>query len=805
MKTFFLHLTFFLSIYIPCSQAQSSADFNALNGNVIDDTGQAVEFASLVLLAADSTFIVGTSTDAAGQFRFNAIDPSAQMLMVSSLEYADTSIHFSEIANQEITIRLQKANYTLSEISVIGKKPLLEQKEDRLIINMSAMHSAKSTSALQLLSRIPGVVVDEQRGSVSLTGKEGVLVMINERLTRVPLNILLEQLRGMQAENIDRIEVIHQPPARYNAEGTGGIINLVMKKDESEGINGKISMMVGYGQREKYGAPMNFNYRSGNISIYGDANFIRSISDKKSVNTFRRFKSGGDVYQHNIDNFFRRQESKTLGGRLGLDYDVTDNTTLGFLFGAGDNAFRVNSDAYSEGKKNEQVTNEFIYNVNTNILNRYYYSNVNLYHKFGENSINVDADYAQYNLSSPGVFSHIGGDASEFPSKFDVDRKNPLRLYTFKADYTRSFSGGHRLELGSKVSMGSIGNDADISSFHDGVWSANDEFSVLEQIHENIYAGYASFVPKISDKISLETGLRYENFNYWVESPSEEIKFRTRNESLFPVLRFNYKLDSINSFQIAFNRRVQRPAFNQLGAQFVFIDPTAVTSGNPRLRPAFTSTLRAAWTHRSVLLSLEATRTKNFISYRQIVNKENNTMRDAPHNFDRFDMASFTLSFPVHLSNWSDINLTAIAQYRKVKDEAEGQLLFSKDKANLIWQYSQSIRFTKTFSADINANRIANALSGNQVRLDIINVNVGFNKRFPDGSSLNLAFMDLLNQRVKITMVYDDPALDIYTSGLLDWSERQVRLTYSVPFGNQKVKKFRQRRTASDEERRRVG
>ena len=790
-----------MSNYIAYTQITNKS----LYGAIVDNLKQPIEFVPILLLKADSSFLTGSTTDEKGQFSFGEVPEEAAILRISSLEYGDTAIALKEINQLPLIIQMDKKSHVLAEVAVTGKKPLLEQKEDRLIMNMSASHSTAGSSALQLLSRVPGVVVDQQGGSLSLTGKQGVLVMINNRLTRAPINILMSQLEGMQADHVDRIEVIHQPPAKYNAGGTGGIIHLVLKKDETQGINGNFGLMAGYGQREKYGADGRFNLRKKNLNIYGDANYTRRISDEKTVNNYRRFEYSGSLFEHNIDNFFNRQENSTLGGRLGLDYNLSERTTLGILVGGGDNAFRVISDAHTTSKINQLVTDEFIYNINTNILNAYFYGNINLFHQFEKNSLNIDADYAQYNLSSPGRFSHLDGEAGAFPTQFRVDRRNPLRLYTYKVDYTKNFGKGHRLEVGSKVSLGTIGNDADIQNFQNGGWQQNETFSVVEDIHENLYAGYLSFVPKLSEKISVETGLRYEFFDYWVENQSSEIDFSQSRGSLFPVLRFNYKIDSINTIQIGYNRRVNRPAYNQLGAQFVFIDPTSVTSGNPRLRPAFASAVRAAWTHKSIFTSLEFTRTQQFIGYHNKINKEENTLLDGPHNFDQFDLASLTVSLPIHLGNWSDIHLTAIGQLRHVKDEMGREARFERRKTNIIWQYNQSIRSSKTFSADINGNRIADVLVGDQIRLDIFNVNVGFNKKFNDGSTLNLAFMDLLNQSVKISGLYEDPSLDVHSAFLLQWSERQVRLKFSMPFGSQKIKKHRNRKTANEEERRRVG
>lgn len=790
-------------LLIPDIYSQDKVPSINLSGRCLAVSDDPILLATVVLLDVDTNYISGTNTDNGGQFELN-ISEEVTFLQVSSLEYKDTLMLLDKELSVPLEIVLEVDNHVLSQVEVTGKKPFLEQKEDRLIMNMSGAHSTGGSSALDLLSRVPGVVVNSQQGTVSLSGKDGVLIMINDRLTRVPLNVLLRQLEGMQADNVERIEIIHQPPAKYNAGGAGGILHLVFKKDETEGLNGNIGGMLGYGQREKYGANGDFNYHSGGVNLYGNVDYLYSLSDDKEVLTHREYRYQNRNYQHTIENFFSTQISRGLSGRAGLDYKAGEKSTFGFLAGFGDNLFYVDSDAYSKTMIDNQKTGDYVYDLKTTIANKYFYGNANFFHRFEKSNLNLDFDYAHYGLSSPGDFEFLMGEASAFASQFKVDRKNPIDIYTLKADYIYHFAKGSRLELGSKLSLSSIGNDADVQQFKNGEWLAHDEFSARDDIDENVYAAYFSSSTKISDKVSLEAGLRYEYFDFVVENSEQIVTFDQKYGSLFPVLRFNIKVDSVNNLQIGYNRRVNRPRYNQLGAQFVFIDPTSVTSGNPFLRPAFASAIRAAWTRKAVMLSLEATRTINHIAYRSRVIKEQNLFRDSPHNFDQFDIVGLTFSFPIHLASWSDIRLTTIGQYRRTIDIEGREAPIEKSKANFIWQYNQTFKLSKTLSGDLNVNRIANALDGDQVRFNIFNVSLGINKKFENGSSLNVSFMDIFNQAVEISMMFEQPALDLTTGGELRWSERQVRLSYKMPFGSNKVQKYRQRKTASEEERARA-
>ncbi len=774
-----------------------------IGGLVQTDDHQPLFGATVAQLGTDSTLLGGTITDIKGHFKM-VKEEGSKMLMISSLGYQDSILNLGGQPHAELVITLKNEAMMLDEISVVGKKPLLEQRPDRLVMNLSASPSTAGTSALQVLSRLPGVFVDQQNGQISITGKDGVLIMINDRISRAPVQMLLNQLEAMKADQLEKIELIHQPPAKYDASGSGGIIHLVLKDDNRFGFNGSASLSAGYGQLGKLGASVLTNFRADQINAYGEYDFTFDENHNLDITHQRAYEYQGDHYDYY--NLFTSQyhQKKLHNGRLGLDYQINDQLTFGLLAGLGDYSQSVNGSSRSTHWINNHMTNELRFSLRPQIFNRYHFVNANLLSSSGSRTINLDVDYAKYELSSPGDFHLISSNVQNVPTDFRVTRNTPLELWTVKGDLTQKTEGGHRWEFGGKVSLSTLDNRALIEQKEMGIWTTNDFFSSEEYIDENIYAGYISFVPKLGTRTSLETGLRYEYYDYHVNTENNTYDFRQTRSSLFPVLRFNYKMDSLNSLQIAYNRRVQRPAYNQLASYFVFVDPSLVGNGNPLLRPSFIHSVKLAYMHRSMYFALEGTRSNNFITYRNTVDKPRHLQTSTQHNFNRFDIASLTISIPIHLASWWDFHLTAVGQYRETYDDNLRDIPFTHHKTNLILQSSQAIRFTKSYSMDIQLNSYRDALDGDQVKFDILNLSIGLQKKFKSGSTLSLALNDLLNSAARIPWEYHQPEIAIRTFGLTQVSERRFMLTYGFSFGNKEVEKHRERRTASEEERQRV-
>ncbi|MDQ3536117.1 MAG: TonB-dependent receptor, partial [Bacteroidota bacterium] len=245
-----------------------------------------IPYANVLLLnSLDSTLVKGEITNRSGNFSLATDKGGKYLVAIKFIGYQDYySKAFSlDAANPTIelgSIRAVENARELNAVLIEAVKPLFEQKIDRTVINVESSIAASGGSVLDILARSPGVTVDRMNKSVAMAGKQGVRIMINGKISQIPLEATIQMLEGMNADNIEKIELITTPPAKYEAEGDAGLINIVVKQQTDAGPNGNLSLFTGYGRKEKYGGNINFNSRSKKVNLYGDYSFNNDVTEQ---------------------------------------------------------------------------------------------------------------------------------------------------------------------------------------------------------------------------------------------------------------------------------------------------------------------------------------------------------------------------------------------------------------------------------------------------------------------------------------------------------------------------------------------
>jgi hypothetical protein len=273
-----------------------------ISGIVLNKENQPLGDASVLLLnAKDSSLVKGTISSKKGEYTFFKISRGTYFIASSFVNYKQgysDSILISS-ATQDINqppLHLSENENTLEKVTVEKKKPLVEALIDRLVVNVAGSITAAGSTALQILERSPGVVVDRQNNTIAMMGKEGVRVMINGKLNYMPISAVLELLDAMSAGNIDRIELITTPPANFDAEGNAGYINIVLKQNDNLGTNGSFSATQGYGKGWVTQASLNFNHRTAKLNIYGDFSYSR-VKGIFAGTSYNRISNNGSIYE----------------------------------------------------------------------------------------------------------------------------------------------------------------------------------------------------------------------------------------------------------------------------------------------------------------------------------------------------------------------------------------------------------------------------------------------------------------------------------------------------------------------------
>ncbi|HTE33332.1 MAG TPA: TonB-dependent receptor [Chryseolinea sp.] len=309
-------------------QAQST-----MKGTVVNSGGQALSNVSVLLLhSKDSALVKGMVSDRAGAYLFSNVAGGKYLLSFSFTGYKQvySSPYFITGSQDNILTgetQLIKEDLELNKVTVTGKKPLFEQKIDRLVINVRNSITAVGATALDVLERSPGVIVDRQNNALSMGGKEGVLVMINGKESHLPVSAIVQMLAGMNSATIEKIELITTPPSNFSAEGNAGIINIVLVDNNGLGTNGSFAITGGIGKSRVSAASFNFNHRKGRLNLFGDYSF-RIDRQEQAVSTYRKIDFGGKITETSTTND-RDARIRNFTGRMGMDLQVTKRTSIG--------------------------------------------------------------------------------------------------------------------------------------------------------------------------------------------------------------------------------------------------------------------------------------------------------------------------------------------------------------------------------------------------------------------------------------------------------------------------------------------
>ncbi|MGY0035607.1 carboxypeptidase regulatory-like domain-containing protein [Pedobacter sp. NJ-S-72] len=400
MKLFLPVIFFFLLYLFPISSnAQQSVK---INGTIIQDNKQTLPAATVLLYTASDSALVSTAmTDQDGKFSFTAA-PNKYYIVSSSMGYNKAkTAHFQLNANADFqapAIILKENSKNLNEISIRASKPLLERKADKLIFNVDAAPSAAGLTALELLTKAPGVTIDHNE-TISLAGKSNVLVTIDGKQTYLSSQELIGLLKSMQSNEIESLEIINNPGSKYDANSAGGIINIKTKKGLDEGFNGNLALGAGFNKYLMTNNVINLNYRKKVFNVFGSYGYNRLQPDK-TLQINRISPGTNPLYfsQHNED----KPVANAHNFKLGTDFFLSKNHTLGFLVKG--NISKVNQKSFSSVNigKSFEVTDSILVTPNTAVNKRENFSyNINykgVLDTAGQ-EISMDADYSTFDGS----------------------------------------------------------------------------------------------------------------------------------------------------------------------------------------------------------------------------------------------------------------------------------------------------------------------------------------------------------------------------------------------------------------------
>ncbi|MES2847666.1 MAG: outer membrane beta-barrel protein [Bacteroidota bacterium] len=804
-------------IAISITAAAQQTNSGQITTSIVTDKQLAAENATVELLKAkDSSLVKAAITGKDGKATFEHIAFGEYIIKATLVNFAPkySSVFNLQSATMETpSLILQAVSKELANVTVVSRKPFIQKLSDRIVVNVDNSIISAGSSAMDVLERSPGVIID-QNDAISLRGKAGVIIMIDGKPTPMTGSDLANYLKGLPSSAIERIDIITNPSAKYDAAGNAGIIDIRMKKDQRFGVNGTATAGYGQGVYSKANAGTTVNYRNQKLNLFGNYNYAYRIGLNHLL-LDRNFYENGVYNGGDLKDNYSKSPSHTHTTRFGIDFFPSKKTIVGFVVNGNFNHYtRYNDNSSIIINPQKQAVSTFNSYASNNDHANNYVANINFKHTFDSTGkeLTADADYGEYRSTSltrnSTAYYKLDGSSLQPSYTLDGDQKGKLTLTTAKADYVNPLGKTAKWETGFKTSYVTADNNAQFFDVSDGTPEndVNKTNHFLYKEYNN--AGYINFSKEFK-KFDIQFGLRGEHtkVNTWQEMGN--ITFDSSYFQLFPSAFFNYKIKEEKTIGLSVSRRIDRPGYSQLNPFLFLIDVTTYATGRPGLLPQITWAYELSYTVKSLSFSFNYSHTTNnqnitLARFKEVfpnVPSPENVTVQIPINLSSSDYYGVSVSAPVMINKWWNMVNNANLYYEKFNGRFSSTVLNNGKPAADI-RTNNTFTFKKGWTAELNAS----LNTGGQYGFMVLN---------PQWALSTGVQKTILNKKGTIRFNITDifwtnlpRAVVTFNNYIEKWhayrETRVANISFTYRFGSNKIQGARRRTTASEEERQRA-
>ncbi|WP_114752479.1 outer membrane beta-barrel protein [Pleomorphovibrio marinus] len=779
-----------------------------LTGKLLNEDKQPVPFANAQLLTVeDSVFAEGAISNENGVFGMTNISQGKYLLLCHTMGYQAKYLELEINGETHLgEVLLEEATSELDEVVVEASRPAFEMDGAALVVNVSSSPVLQNGNLLQMMSRLPGITFG-QENNIQYKGSGNVLVVINGKQTFLSQQQLAELLENTPAEQVEKVELMDNPPARYDAAGTAGMINIVLKKPEGLGTNGTVSLIGGNGRFEKINPSFTVNHRAEKFNLFGGY----------SYNYNKRFREL-EIYRE-LDNL-DLETGEPLPGttiidqalysiypqsshnfNVGTDWYVSENTTIGILakstlFGYRFGRDHVISGLFGEFQNPYQGTETFTRKQrNNNNLN----FNVNLTHEFGKGGkLNADLDWGGWRTSAYRDLNteYVNNEnLAVGNSEVEIEANSDLSIMAYQLDYTKNLKGW-QMETGIKGSKVYSENLFDFRIREGEEWLVEEDVSDHFIYDENINAAYLSFKRKWANTWQLETGLRAEHTRAIANSVAMDSIVDRDYLNLFPNITLAREVGSGKNLSLSYSRRINRPNYQDLNPFESISDPFTFYRGNPFLQPEIAQILNMNYSIKGRFFWISNYQvTRDAIQFVMEKDPGRQPFFLTRRNFNTIRNLNTTLVGIFNpIDSWT-VNMTLTGIYMQTISD-----FIENSRINLdMYSYQSKVQNTINLPANLMMElsfqynsplAMAGWVVGHQFRTDW-----GISKKWGK-NNLRVSVDDIFNTW---NWTYDFFQGPINSHMWDNYESRIFRVSFSRGFGGDKVKQARKRKTASED------
>jgi iron complex outermembrane receptor protein len=801
-----LILLFITSLFATVTNAQ-------VTGTAKDDKGAAITGATISLVKAkDSATVKLAVTNAGGVYNFATVANGKYLVKASFVGHVPAYSAPFEVNSAAVNVpalTLNKLSASMKAVVVTAQKPIVEVKADKMIVNVEGTINAVGSDAMELLRKSPGVLVDKD-DNLSLSGKNGVQVYIDGKPTPLSGTDLSSYLRSLNSAQIEAIEIIANPGAKYEAAGNAGIINIRLKKNKSFGTNGSVNAGWNIGTYAKYNTGINLNYRNKNVNIFGNYGYSEGINENNI-----------SIYRTVGDSLFNQKSvidmtNKAHNFKAGLDYFIDKKNTIGVI---------VNGTLSDPSINNKSTTpisyiptgtvSKILVADNSSVLKR---NNINFnlnysYIGKGGRNLTVNADHGSYDINNnqyqPNFYYDPNG-AKMNSVIYRMIAPTDIHINSVKADWEQPFAKG-TLGVGGKAAF--VKTDNDFQRYN--VLPAGDELdkdrSNRFTYKENISAAYVNYNRALKG-MTIQAGVRMENTTSEGVSDGQKqgasgyepytSSFKRSYTDFFPSAAITFNKNPMNQYSITYSRRIDRPNYQDLNPFEFKLDEYTFQKGNINLRPQYTNSIGITNTYKYKL-----TTTLNYSHVKDLFTQVFDTAEVSKafiskRNLATQDVVSLNISYPYRYKAYSmfaNVNSFYTSYHA---DFGEGRKI-DVNAVGVSVYVQNSIKFAKTWTAELTGFYNAPTVYQGTIKANSLwSLDAGLQKQVLKGKgTIKGSVSDVLHTlKFRGVSEFAGQRSEIGSN----WESRQAKLSFVYRFGSNQVKAARQRTTGADDEMKRV-
>jgi len=799
----------FLILCLATTLSQAQA---VVKGQLFSMDSTKVELANVGLfLKSDTTLVKVEVSDQDGNFSLEGLSAGLYFLKSTYVGLPNLIVDDIKLENNQV-LDLGKLYFSLKSLNVVEistERRMIEVKADRTIFNVQGTINSTGSNALNLLRKAPSVTVDNN-DNISVLGRSGVKVYIDGKKSPLSGDDLSNYLKNIPADQIDRIEIITTPGAKYDAEGNAGIIDIRLKKNKNIGANGSISSTITQGVLTRYSFNASGNYRNEKMNIFGGAGY--SVNDNFHNIIFKSYQNG--IYLDEINNTQNNRNAYTY--RVGSDFYLSKKHTLGFLLNgsiAKGEEISYNEIAIADAQNITTIDSVLVAKnsgVSSGNQNTF---NINYGFAGAKNKLlNIDLDYGTYDNQRSRQQPNLYYDSAKevVLSKLENAFNTPINIsiYTAKLDYEMPIKKG-KLGLGGKVGRVSTKNVFEVYDVFNSIQSIDSSRSNKFNYDENVYAGYASYNRPLGEKWKMVSGVRVEQTIATGElitfDPSlQEDPIKLNYLNIFPNAGLTWQVKPKSSLALNYGRRINRPNYNVLNPFRNQLSELSIEKGNPNLKPEIVNNVELGYTY-AYMYNFKLGYSVTTDKITRLIGPDDTKPQAGFISWDNLatqSVLSFNASLPFRIKKWWSAYFNAGLSY------LDNQADYGGDAIVDVQTFSYMIYSQHTFSLikDIKAE-----LSGYYSGPGVWGGTFVYGSNWSVSAGLQRAFLKKkLKAKLNVNNIFNRVGWygtsifnGLTSTGNGRWDSQFISFSLSYNFGNQNIKS-KKHKTGLESETKRI-